>query len=261
MVQKESQVSDQSVPLDLLGRASIVTGASRGIGAAIAIALSKAGSDVAVNYAREELAAQEVANTVSIIGRHALKSKFDVTNFNEVRDAVDEIGEEFGHIDILVNNAGINRDRTLLKMNPQEWNEVIKVNLDGMFNVTKAVLPHMLKGGWGRIINLSSIIGLTGNVGQSNYAASKAGIIGFSKSIAKELASKQITVNVIAPGFTTTSMVESLSEEIKSNLIQRIPMKRFASPHEIGDLVAYLASPRSAYITGEVITIGGGLNL
>jgi 3-oxoacyl-[acyl-carrier protein] reductase len=261
MVQKESQVSDQSVPLDLLGRASIVTGASRGIGAAIAIALSKAGSDVAVNYAREELAAQEVANTVSIIGRHALKSKFDVTNFNEVRDAVDEIGEEFGHIDILVNNAGINRDRTLLKMNPQEWNEVIKVNLDGMFNVTKAVLPHMLKGGWGRIINLSSIIGLTGNVGQSNYAASKAGIIGFSKSIAKELASKQITVNVIAPGFTTTSMVESLSEEIKSNLIQKIPMKRFASPHEIGDLVAYLASPRSAYITGEVITIGGGLNL
>jgi 3-oxoacyl-[acyl-carrier protein] reductase len=261
MVQKESQVSGQSVPLDLLGRASIVTGASRGIGAAIAIALSKAGSDVAVNYAREELAAQEVANTVSIIGRHALKSKFDVTNFNEVRDAVDEIGEEFGHIDILVNNAGINRDRTLLKMNPQEWNEVIKVNLDGMFNVTKAVLPHMLKGGWGRIINLSSIIGLTGNVGQSNYAASKAGIIGFSKSIAKELASKQITVNVIAPGFTTTSMVESLSEEIKSNLIQRIPMKRFASPHEIGDLVAYLASPRSAYITGEVITIGGGLNL
>ncbi len=263
MVQKESSISDQSVsvPLDLLGKASLVTGASRGIGAAIAIALSKAGSDVAVNYAREELAAQEVANTVSIIGRHALKSKFDVTNFNEVKNAIDRIAEDFGHIDILVNNAGINRDRTLLKMSPQEWSEVMKVNLDGMFNVTKAVLPHMLKGGWGRIINLSSIIGLTGNVGQSNYAASKAGIIGFSKSIAKELASKQITVNVIAPGFTTTSMVESLPEEIKSSLIQRIPMKRFANPQEIGDLVAYLASPRSAYITGEVITIGGGLNL
>jgi len=133
------------------------------------------------------------------------------------------------------------------------------VNLDGVFNVTKAVLPHMIRGGWGRIINVSSIIGLTGNIGQSNYAASKAGIIGFSKSISKELASKQITVNVIAPGFTTTSMVESLSEEIKINLLQRIPMKRFASPHEIGDLVAYLASPRAAYITGEVITIGGGL--
>jgi 3-oxoacyl-[acyl-carrier protein] reductase len=263
MYQRESSVTEQRspAPLDLTGKASIVTGASRGIGAAIAIALSKSGADVAVNYAREELAAQEVVNTVSINGGHAMKSRFDVTNFDEVKRSIDGIAEEFGHIDILVNNAGINRDRTLLKMTPQEWAEVLRVNLDGVFNVTKAVLPHMLKGGWGRIINLSSIIGLTGNVGQSNYAASKAGIIGFSKSIAKELASKQITVNVIAPGFTTTSMVESLSEEIKTNLIQRIPMKRFASPHEIGDLVAYLASPRSAYITGEVITIGGGLNL
>jgi 3-oxoacyl-[acyl-carrier protein] reductase len=263
MIQSEASISRQSdgASLDLLGKASIVTGASRGIGAAIAIALSKAGSDVAVNYAREELAAEEVASTVSINGRQALKSRFDVTNYDQVKEAIDRIASEFGHVDILVNNAGINRDRTLLKMSPQEWNEVLRVNLDGVFNVTKAVLPHMIKGGWGRIINLSSIIGLTGNVGQSNYAASKAGIIGFSKSIAKELASKQITVNVIAPGFTTTSMVESLSEEIKTNLIQRIPMKRFASPHEIGDLVAYLASPRSAYITGEVITIGGGLNL
>jgi 3-oxoacyl-[acyl-carrier protein] reductase len=263
MFQKETSLTQQAsgLPLELLGKVSLVTGASRGIGAAIAIALSRAGSDVAVNYAREELAAEEVANTVSINGRHALKSKFDVTNFDQVKEAIDLIAYEFGRIDILVNNAGINRDRTILKMSSQEWNEVLRVNLDGVFNVTKAALPHMIKGGWGRIINLSSIIGLTGNVGQSNYAASKAGIIGFSKSIAKELASKQITVNVIAPGFTTTSMVESLPEEIKSSLIQRIPMKRFASPHEIGDLVAYLASPRSAYITGEVITIGGGLNL
>jgi 3-oxoacyl-[acyl-carrier protein] reductase len=263
MYQRESQASEQTLPtsLDLLGKACIVTGASRGIGAAIAIALSKAGGDVAVNYAREELAAQEVANTVTINGRRALKSKFDVTNFAEVKAAIDQIAYEFGHIDVLVNNAGINRDRTLLKMSAEEWNDVLRVNLTGVFNVSKAVLPHMIKGGWGRIINLSSIIGLTGNVGQSNYAASKAGIIGFSKSIAKELASKQITVNVIAPGFTTTSMVEALPEEIKTNLIQRIPMKRFANPQEIGDLVAYLASPRSAYITGEVITIGGGLNL
>jgi 3-oxoacyl-[acyl-carrier protein] reductase len=263
MYQKESSLPGtvSSTSLDLLGKASIVTGASRGIGAAIAIALSKSGADVAVNYAREELAAEEVANTVSINGRHAIKAKFDVTHFEEVKSAIDSIAYEFGHIDILVNNAGINRDRTLLKMSAEEWNEVMRVNLNGVFNVTKAVLPHMMKGGWGRIINLSSIIGLTGNVGQSNYAASKAGIIGFSKSIAKELAPKEITVNVIAPGFTTTSMVESLPEEIKTNLIQRIPMKRFANPHEIGDLVAYLASPRSAYITGEVITIGGGLNL
>src|SRR5579862_7414372 len=166
MIQSEASISRQSdgASLDLLGKASIVTGASRGIGAAIAIALSKAGSDVAVNYAREELAAEEVASTVSINGRQALKSRFDVTNYDQVKEAIDRIASEFGHVDILVNNAGINRDRTLLKMSPQEWNEVLRVNLDGVFNVTKAVLPHMIKGGWGRIINLSSIIGLTGNV-------------------------------------------------------------------------------------------------
>jgi 3-oxoacyl-[acyl-carrier protein] reductase len=259
MFSDSRQTLVQTVPPELEGKVSLVTGASRGIGAAIAISLAKAGSDVAVNYTKEELAAVEVTNTIGLSGRRSLGSKFDVSNFSQVQESVDHLIQEFGRIDILVNNAGVNRDKTILKMDPEDWNHVLRVNLDGVFNVTKAVLPHMIRGGWGRIINVSSIIGLTGNIGQSNYAASKAGIIGFSKSISKELASKQITVNVIAPGFTTTSMVESLSEEIKINLLQRIPMKRFASPHEIGDLVAYLASPRAAYITGEVITIGGGL--
>ena len=238
-----------------------MTGASRGIGAAIALALAKCGADVVVNYEKEDLAASEVANSISIEGSRALTAKFDVTNYEQVNQGIEKIIAEFGKIDILVNNAGINRDKTLLKMSAEEWNEVIAVNLNGTFNVTKVVLPYMIDCGWGRIINLASIIGLTGNFGQSNYAASKAGIIGFSKSIARELASKHITVNVIAPGFTSTSMVESLPDEIKSSLIARIPMKRFASPHEIGDLVSYLASPRSDYVTGEVITIGGGLNL
>lgn len=259
MFNDSRQTLIQTLPQELEGKVSLVTGASRGIGAAIAISLAKAGSDVAVNYTKEELAAVEVTNTIGLSGRRSLGSKFDVSNFSQVQESIDHLIREFGRIDILVNNAGVNRDKTLLKMDPEDWNQVLRVNLDGVFNVTKTVLPHMIRGGWGRIINVSSIIGLTGNIGQSNYAASKAGIIGFSKSIAKELASKQITVNVIAPGFTTTSMVESLSEEIKINLLQRIPMKRFASPYEIGDLVAYLASPRSAYITGEVITIGGGL--
>jgi 3-oxoacyl-[acyl-carrier protein] reductase len=246
---------------ELTGKVSLVTGASRGIGAGIAIALAKAGSDVAINYAREELAAEEVASTVRVLGRNALKVRFNVTDYDEVKARIDHVASEMGQIDILVNNAGLNRDRTLAKMTKEEWDEVLSVNLDGIFHVTKAALPYMLKSASGRIINMSSVVGITGNIGQSNYAASKAGIIGFSKSLAKELAGKGITVNVIAPGFTTTRMVEELSDEIKENLLSRIPLRRFASPQEIGEFVAYLASPRSSYITGEVITMSGGLNL
>jgi 3-oxoacyl-[acyl-carrier protein] reductase len=258
----DTQLQRQSVaPLELKGKVSLVTGSSRGIGAAIALALAKSGSDIVINYVKEELAASELANTVRIEGSRPLLAKFDVSNGDQVKEGIEKVVAEFGKIDILVNNAGINRDKTLLKMTEDDWNQVINVNLNGTFRVTKAVLPYMIDCGWGRIINMSSIIGLMGNFGQSNYATSKAGIIGFSKSIAKELASKNITVNVIAPGFTSTSMVEGLSEEIKHNLISKIPMRRFASPHEIGDLVAYLASPRSSYVTGEVITIGGGINL
>lgn len=244
---------------ELSGKVSLVTGASRGIGAAIAIALAKAGSEVVINYRGEEMAAEEIASTIRNMGRKAAKSKFDVTEHAEVFQAVSRIASEMGRIDILVNNAGINRDRTLQKMSKEEWDQVLSVNLDGVFNTTKAIVPLMVERSWGRVINISSIIGILGNIGQCNYAASKAGILGFSKSIAKELAPKGITVNVVAPGFTATSMVESLPQRIKNDLLTRIPLKRFASPQEIGDFVAYLSSPKADYITGEVFQISGGM--
>jgi 3-oxoacyl-[acyl-carrier protein] reductase len=244
---------------DLAGKVSLVTGASRGIGAAIAISLAKFGSDVAINYREGEAAAEEVAKIVTGEGRKVVKTKFDVSNYGAVHAGVKEVVSQMGRIDILVNNAGVNRDRTLARMTRDEWDQVITTNLTGTFNVTSSVLPHMMPNGWGRIINISSIIGIMGNFGQSNYAASKAGVLGFSRSIAKELASKGITVNVVAPGFTQTSMVESLAQPVKDSLLARIPLKRFATPNEIGNLVAFLASPRTDYITGEVFTISGGL--
>jgi NAD(P)-dependent dehydrogenase (short-subunit alcohol dehydrogenase family) len=187
-----------------------------------------------------------------------VEAKFDVANFEDTMRIVNQAATVFGRIDILVNNAGINRDRTFLKMTKREWDEVISVNLNGIFNVTKSVLPFMLSSGWGRIINVSSIIGITGNMGQSNYSASKAAVIGFTKSLAIELAGKSITVNAVAPGFTQTEMIEHLPGQVKENLVQKILMRRFARPHEVGRMVSYLASPSSGYITGEVFTISGG---
>jgi 3-oxoacyl-[acyl-carrier protein] reductase len=248
-----------SLPADLQGKVSLVTGASRGIGAAIAISLANAGSDVVINYRSEQNAADEVVNAIRNAGRNAQRCKFDVTNAMEVAREIDRVAAEMGRIDILVNNAGINRDKTFLNMSGEDWEQVISTNLTGVFNVTKAALPHMLSRGWGRVVNISSVIGIMGNIGQSNYAASKAGILGFSRSIAKELASTGITVNVVAPGFTSTGMVNSLSQTVKDSLIAHIPLKRFATPSEVGDLVAFVCSPRADYITGEVFSISGGL--
>ena len=254
-----SSAGPTSLPADLQGKVSLVTGASRGIGAAIAISLANAGSDVVINYRSEQNAADEVVNAIKNAGGNAQRCKFDVTNALEVTREIDRVAAELGHIDILVNNAGINRDKTFLNMSGEDWEQVISTNLTGVFNVTKAALPHMLSRGWGRVVNISSVIGIMGNIGQSNYAASKAGILGFSRSIAKELASKGITVNVVAPGFTSTGMVNSLSQAVKDSLIARIPLKRFATPREVGDLVAFVCSPRADYITGEVFSISGGL--
>jgi 3-oxoacyl-[acyl-carrier protein] reductase len=252
-------IGPTSLPADLHGKVSLVTGASRGIGAAIAISLANAGSDVVINYRSERNAADEVVNAIKNAGRNAQRCKFDVTNARQVAREIDRVAAELGHIDILVNNAGINRDRTFLKMSGEEWEQVISTNLTGVFNVTKAALPHMVSQGWGRVVNISSVIGIMGNIGQSNYAASKAGILGFSRSIAKELASKGITVNVIAPGFTSTRMVNSLSQAVKDSIITHIPLKRFATPREVGELVAFVCSARADYITGEVFSISGGL--
>ena len=254
-----SSAGPASLPADLQGKVSLVTGASRGIGAAIAMSLAAAGSDVVINYRSEQNAADEVVNAIKNAGRNAQGCKFDVTDALEVTRGIDRVAAELGHIDILVNNAGINRDKTFLNMSGEDWEQVISTNLTGVFNVTKAALPHMLSRGWGRVVNISSVIGMMGNIGQSNYAASKAGVLGFSRSIAKELASKGITVNVIAPGFTSTRMVNSLSQAVRDNLITRIPLKRFATPREVGELVAFVCSPRADYITGEVFSISGGL--
>jgi 3-oxoacyl-[acyl-carrier protein] reductase len=223
------------------------------------MSLANAGSDVVINYRSEHNAADEVVNAIKNTGGNAQTCKFDVTNALEVTHEIDRVAAELGHIDILVNNAGINRDRTFLNMSGEDWEQVISTNLTGVFNVTKATLPHMLSRGWGRVVNISSVIGIMGNFGQSNYAASKAGILGFSRSIAKELASKGITVNVVAPGFTSTGMVNSLSQDVKDSLLTRIPLKRFATPREVGDLVAFVCSPRADYMTGEVLSISGGL--
>jgi 3-oxoacyl-[acyl-carrier protein] reductase len=240
------------------GKISLVTGASRGIGASIALALAEGGSHVIVNYFHSERDADHVVQAIRKMGKKAITAKFDVADYERAQTIVSQAAAAFGRIDILVNNAGINKDRTLLNMSKDEWSDVISVNLNGAFNVTKAVLPFMLSAGWGRIINVSSIIGITGNLGQCNYSASKAALIGFSKSLAIELAGKNITVNVVAPGFTATDMVEHLPGQVKENLVQKILMKRFAQPSEVGSMVSYLASPASGYITGEVFTISGG---
>jgi 3-oxoacyl-[acyl-carrier protein] reductase len=240
------------------GKISLVTGASKGIGASIALALAREGSHVIVNYYHSEIEADRVVEAIRSTGSKAIKARFDVSNYEETQLIVTQAAEAFGRIDILVNNAGINRDRTFLKMSKKEWDDVIGVNLNGTFNVTKAVLPFMLSSGWGRVINVSSIIGITGNTGQCNYSASKAALIGFTKSLSIELAGKNITVNVVAPGFTATEMVESLPWQVKENLVQKILMHRFAQPDEVGSMVSYLASPSSGYVTGEVFTISGG---
>ncbi len=240
------------------GKIALVTGASRGIGSSIALALAEAGADIIVNYSKSEAKADLVVEEVRRMGRKAVKVNFDVSNFDEVESAVKHIGAAFSRIDILVNNAGVNRDRTFVKMSKEEWDEVMSVNVDGAFNVTKSVLPFMLSAGWGRIINISSIVGISGSFGQTNYAASKAALIGFSKALAMELAKDKITVNVVCPGFTTTDMIASLPVQVKDNLYQKILMKRFAQPCEVGRMVAFLASPRSDYITGGVFEITGG---
>ncbi len=244
---------------ELLGKVALVTGGSRGIGAAVCRAFAREGADIAVNYRGNERAADEVATNVGHFGRRALKIQCDVSDYDEVARMVEKVTGELGHIDILVNNAGILRDHRLVNMNKEDWDEVLNVNLNGVFYVTKHVAKVMIEQErGGRIINMSSIIGQSGNYGQANYAAAKAGIIGFTKSAAKELARYSITVNAVAPGFTETELIAGLPEEVRHRLVEQVPMKRFANPEEVAELVLYLASKRAAYITGQVMTVSGG---
>ena len=242
----------------LANKVSVITGGARGIGLAIAEKLAKEGTDIAICDVNDEslnTARSELEKT----GRKVLTSKVDVTNFGEVQSFVQKILDNFGRIDILINNAGITRDGLLVRMGEADWDAVINVNLKGTFNCTKALAKPMMKQRGGKIINIASIIGIIGNAGQANYAASKGGIIAFTKSIAKELAPRNINVNAIAPGFIQTDMTAVLAENVRNEMLKLIPLGKFGTPSDVADLVVFLVSDNSAYITGQVIQVDGGM--
>lgn len=244
----------------LAGKVALVTGGSRGIGRAIALDLAANGAKVVVNYQSSSAAAVEVAATIAASGGEAMAIQADVADFAAAQALVKETVAAYGHIDILVNNAGTTRDTLLMMMSENDWDTVINTNLKSLFNCCKAALRPMLRRKQGgRIINISSIVGLVGQGGQTNYAASKAGIIGFTKSLARELASRSITVNAIAPGYFPTALTDVLSEENKQQALAYIPLGRFGQVEEVAYLVSFLASDRAAYITGEVIRVDGGM--
>ena len=244
--------------MDFRGRASIVTGASQGIGESIALGLSKEGAEVIlVDIQKEKL--EEVAQKIGENKGKASAFCADVSRMDQVMEVVEAVVQSHKKIDHLVNNAGITRDNLLVRMKEEEWDEVLAVNLKGIFNFSKAVIRNMINNRYGRIVNISSVVGLIGNAGQSNYSASKAGVIGFTKSLAREVASRCITVNAVAPGYIATSMTESLPESVKEKFIDLIPVKRFGKPEEITHIVKFLLSDEAAYITGQVINVNGGL--
>ncbi len=243
----------------LTGKVALVTGASRGIGRAIALKLSDAGAKVAINFAGNVEKAEEVKAEIESRGGEAILVQGKVDNFEAVNDIVKKIVETWGTVDILINNAGITRDNLLLKMSESDFDEVIATNLKGVFNCTKAVTRIMMKNRSGRIVNMTSVVGLIGNAGQANYAAAKAGITGFTKSAAKELAPRGVTVNAIAPGFITTDMTAKLSDKIKESTVTQIPMGKFGTPEDVANLAAFLVSEQAAYITGQVINVDGGM--
>jgi 3-oxoacyl-[acyl-carrier protein] reductase len=245
--------------MQLTGRTALVTGASRGIGRAIALSLAEEGADVAVNYLSNRDLAADVVDQIRKMGRKAMLAQADVADYPDVDRMAREVLESFGHLDILVNNAGINSDHTFVKMDQFSWQKVLSINLDGAYNCTKLFVDQMIKEGWGRIVNITSIIGQIGNFGQANYAASKAGLAAFSKSLAKELVSKGITVNCVAPGFTETEMVMAIPEKVRMKLLEQIPMKRFGRSEEVARACVYLCSRDGDYITGAELSINGGL--
>lgn len=240
------------------GQTAIVTGAGRGIGRAIARELAATGANIVINYSTSEDAAEELAREIRVIGPKAMVIHADVTDYDQVTEMVKQTIDTFGQIDILVNNAGITRDKTLKNMSKQHWDEVIHVNLAGLFNCTQQVLPFMLERKSGRIINISSFVALAGNIGQSNYATTKAGIIGFTKSVALEVSQHGITVNAVCPGFTETDMLMDVPEKIRERILHKIPMGRFGKPEEIASCVRYIVT-EGDYMTAQAISINGGV--
>jgi 3-oxoacyl-[acyl-carrier protein] reductase len=244
--------------LSLTDKVALVTGAAQGIGKAVALLLARNGADLIVSDINLEKA-EETAKEIQAIGRRAVAIKVDVANLGDVEQMVEAVLEHFGHIDILINNAGITRDRLILRMTEEDWDAVLNINLKGTFHCTKVVIRHMSKQRNGRIVNIASVVGEMGNAGQANYSASKAGVIGFTKTIAREFAQRGINVNAIAPGYIETPMTEALPEKAKEELKRVIPMERLGRPEDVAEAVLFLVSEASSYITGQVLNVNGGI--
>ncbi len=245
--------------LTLEGKTCLVTGGSRGIGKSIAIRLAEFGADVAITYARSADAAEEVKKEIEGLGRKCKSIQADAVDFGRAEEVIADIVDDWGKIDVIVNNAGITKDNLILRMSEEQWDDVITTNLKSVFNYSKAAAKPMMRNRGGSIINISSVVGISGNAGQSNYSASKAGIIGFTKSYAKELASRNIRANVVAPGYILTDMTGELDEKVLQGIKDETPLGRAGNPEEVADAVAFLSSDMSSYITGEVIRVDGGM--
>lgn len=242
-----------------MSKSALVTGASRGIGRSIALQLAEEGYNVAVNYAGSKDKAEAVVEEIKAKGVDSFAIQANVANGDEVKAMIKEVVSQFGSVDVLVNNAGITRDNLLMRMKEQEWDDVIDTNLKGVFNCIQKVTPQMLRQRGGAIINLSSVVGAVGNPGQANYVATKAGVVGLTKSSARELASRGITVNAVAPGFIVSDMTDALSDELKDQMLDQIPLARFGEDTDIANTVAFLASDKAKYITGQTIHVNGGM--
>ena len=245
--------------MSLSGKTAIVTGGSRGIGKAVALKLAEKGANIVVNYTSSPDKAMEVVEQIKEMGREALAIKADVSKEEDVSSLVKEVSKQFSSIDILINNAGITRDTLLIRMKDEDWDRVLDVNLKGTYLCTKLVAKKMMKQRSGKIVNITSVIGIIGNAGQANYAASKAGVIGLTKSAARELASRGVNVNAVAPGFIRSDMTDKLSDEIVENYSKNIPLGKLGNPEDVANAVAFLCSEESNYLTGQVLNVDGGM--